>query len=34
LAAHSKGLASDTFYIVNEELIFVKEKREIKGYLI
>lgn len=34
LAQHSKGLASDTFYIVNEQLIFVKEKREIKCYLI
>ena len=34
LAEQSKGLASDTFYIVNEQLIFVKEKREIKGYLI
>jgi hypothetical protein len=34
LAEHCKGLASDTFYIVNEQLIFVKEKREIKGYLI
>jgi hypothetical protein len=34
LAQHSKGLASDTFYIVNEQLIFVKEKREVKCYLI
>jgi hypothetical protein len=34
LAEQSKGLAADTFYIVNEQLIFVKEKREIKGYLI
>ncbi|MFT7381857.1 MAG: hypothetical protein ACI9Z3_001749 [Roseivirga sp.] len=34
LAEQSKGLASDTFYIVNEQLIFVKEKREMKGYLI
>ena len=34
LAESSKGLASDTFYIVNEQLIFVKEKREVKCYLI
>jgi len=34
LAANSKGLASDTFYIVNEQLIFVKEKREVKCYII
>ena len=34
LAQHGKGLASDTFYIVNEQLIFVKEKREVKCYLI
>ncbi|MGW8123745.1 DUF4905 domain-containing protein [Roseivirga echinicomitans] len=34
LAQQSKGLASDTFYIVNEQLIFVQEKREIKCYLI
>jgi hypothetical protein len=34
LSLSCKGLASDTFYIVNDRLIFVKEKREIKGYLI
>lgn len=34
LENRAQGLASSTFYIVNDQLIFVKEKRELKGYLI